>query len=360
MNTRTGLLAAVAAVALLCGLPILTVLADPPAAGACGRSSGVVGSAGLRSHVGPIGDWSSTQIDNAAIIVGVGANTGIPPRGWVIAVATAMQESSLTNSPVATDHDSVGLFQQRPSQGWGTVAQLTDPVYASGKFYDALLTVPHWQSLPLTEAAQAVQRSAYPDAYAQWEHDAETVVAAVAGVATITDLPGASLVACGTPPVVGSGGWTQPVHAPIVSGFRTPERPNHDGDDLGAPRYTIIRAAAAGRVVWSGCDNDTGNCDIDGSPQTRGCGWFVEILHTGDVATRYCHLVRRPDAVLGTTVAAGDPIGVVGTSGNSSGPHLHFEVHTSVTCGATRCALTRANAIDPNLWMRQVGAPLGD
>jgi hypothetical protein len=84
-------------------------------------------------------------------------------------VATAIQESSLHNlgnQGPHNDHDSLGLFQQRPSQGWGTAEQLTNPVYAAGKFYDKLLSIPGWEQMPLTQAAQAVQHSAYPDAYA--------------------------------------------------------------------------------------------------------------------------------------------------------------------------------------------------
>jgi hypothetical protein len=83
-----------------------------------------------------------------------------------VALATAYQESDLVNLPTG-DRDSAGLFQQRPSQGWGTLAQVTDPQYATQRFYDALLAVPDWQSLTVTTAAQAVQRSAYPAAYQQ-------------------------------------------------------------------------------------------------------------------------------------------------------------------------------------------------
>jgi cell wall-associated NlpC family hydrolase len=93
-----------------------------------------------------------------------------------------MQESHLRNLPnlgASNDHDSLGLFQQRPSQGWGTPAQIMDPTYASTKFYSKLLTIKGWQSLPVTEAAQAVQRSAYPDAYAKWEPDATQLVGAL-------------------------------------------------------------------------------------------------------------------------------------------------------------------------------------
>ncbi len=119
--------------------------------------------------------WDSEQTANAAVIVDVGAQRKVPPRGWVIALATAMQESTLRNLP-GGDRDSIGLFQQRPSQGWGTPAQLRDPRYAAGKFYAALLKVDGWQAMALTDAAQAVQRSAYPDAYAKWEHEAVDLV----------------------------------------------------------------------------------------------------------------------------------------------------------------------------------------
>jgi hypothetical protein len=121
------------------------------------------------------GQWNAEQVANAQIIVQVGRDRQIPPRGWVIAVATAMQESSLRNL-AGGDRDSIGLFQQRPSQGWGTPQQLVDPAYQAGKFYTELLTIHGWQTTPLTEAAQAVQRSAYPDAYAKWEGDATSLV----------------------------------------------------------------------------------------------------------------------------------------------------------------------------------------
>lgn len=116
-----------------------------------------------------IQELTTTQRSNAGIIYAVGTQLRIPFRGEVIAIATALQESSLINQAVATDHDSLGLFQQRPSQGWGTPAQILDPVYAATAFYQSLRKVDRWQQLPLTEAAQAVQKSAYPDAYAKWE-----------------------------------------------------------------------------------------------------------------------------------------------------------------------------------------------
>ena len=369
MNKGVAITAVLAAsVVLFCGLPLAAALTgDTPVQAACATAAGSNGRVQVNAHAGPVGRWSSKQVDNAAIIVDTGQKL-VPARGWVIAVATAMTESRLTNlgnlGP-RNDHDSLGLFQQRPSKGWGQPAQLKDPVYASTAFYTALKRVRGWETLPLTVAAQKVQKSAYPDRYAEHETEAEQLVAAVTGKATITDIAGASLADCGVPAVVSSGGWTQPVHASIVSGFRTPQRPTHQGDDLGAKRNTVIRAAATGKVVWANCDDDTGNCDVDGeldatgNPTTAGCGWFVEILHAGRIATRYCHMVRRPDVTVGQHVNAGEPIGLVGTSGHSSGPHLHFEVHTGVTCGPSRCRLTSANATDPQLFMQHVGAPLG-
>ncbi|MGQ5265234.1 C40 family peptidase, partial [Micromonospora sp. ZYX-F-536] len=129
---------------------------------------------------GDAGGWTSEQTANAAAIVAVGVQVQVPPRGWVIAVATAIQESSLRNLP-GGDRDSVGLFQQRPSQGWGTPAQLQEPRYAAGKFYTALLAVDGWEAMTLTDAAQTVQRSAYPGAYAKWEDDAIALIRILTG-----------------------------------------------------------------------------------------------------------------------------------------------------------------------------------
>ncbi|MEU5108475.1 C40 family peptidase [Streptomyces sp. NPDC021354] len=108
------------------------------------------------------------QIPNAQTIQKEGQAMNVPARGRVIAIATALQESRLRNLDHG-DRDSIGLFQQRPSQGWGTPRQLQDPRYAARKFYARLLKVDGWQQMPLTQAAQKVQKSGYPDAYAQWE-----------------------------------------------------------------------------------------------------------------------------------------------------------------------------------------------
>ncbi|MFG1878041.1 C40 family peptidase [Sphaerisporangium sp. NPDC049003] len=123
---------------------------------------------------------NDSQARNAQIIYQVSIELELPARAAVIAIATSMQEDRLRNSTTPNDRDSLGLFQQRPSQGWGTPQQLIDPVHASKKFYAALVKVPNWQTIPLTQAAQAVQRSGTPDAYAQWEPFATKIVTAFA------------------------------------------------------------------------------------------------------------------------------------------------------------------------------------
>lgn len=120
------------------------------------------------------------QAENAALITSVAIQRGMPARAASIALATAYQESELYNIDYG-DRDSVGLFQQRPSQGWGSVEQLTDPVYATNAFYDALAKVEGYDTMEITVAAQEVQRSAFPDAYADHEQDARALASALTG-----------------------------------------------------------------------------------------------------------------------------------------------------------------------------------
>src|SRR4051812_11045313 len=126
--------------------------------------------------------YGPDQLANAAIITSVGKQLQVPEPGWVIAVAVAIQESTLRNLDHG-DRDSLGLFQQRTSQGWGTPEQIMDPTYAATQFYRHLQAVSGWQQMSLNDAAQAVQRSGTPDAYGQHQSTAEAIVAAVAGVA---------------------------------------------------------------------------------------------------------------------------------------------------------------------------------
>jgi len=141
-----------------------------------------------------IDEWGPLELTNALTIIRVGCKLGLPPRAHEIAVATAMQESSLLNTASSAvpesfnyphqgdsvDSDSVGLFQQRPSQGWGAVAQLMDPEYAATKFYEKLGPIlARNPGIKLTVAAQAVQISGYPNAYQKHEPDAVKIVQAL-------------------------------------------------------------------------------------------------------------------------------------------------------------------------------------
>jgi hypothetical protein len=132
------------------------------------------------ANVGGEFTFTPEQMSNAATIAGVGMKMNLPPHAITVALATALQESKLRNLD-GGDRDSVGLFQQRPSQGWGTTDELQNPVFAATAFYQKLMEQPDWVSMPVTAAAQAVQRSDTPDAYAQWETQARAAAAALSG-----------------------------------------------------------------------------------------------------------------------------------------------------------------------------------
>ncbi|HWG99320.1 MAG TPA: M23 family metallopeptidase [Pilimelia sp.] len=184
-----------------------------------------------------------------------------------------------------------------------------------------------------------------------------------AGCLPATPSPGppvtAGAVGC-DPQEVSAQGWARPVPGPVGSGFRTGDRPDHDGVDIAAPRGTPVRAASAGVVVTVMCNVDgsadppdrrPSACDRDGSPDVGGCGWYAEIRHRGGIVSRYCHMSRAPVVRVGQPVSAGQPIGMVGTSGNSSGPHLHFEIHTGYPAHS-------GNAIDAAAFMTAHGVPM--
>jgi len=120
------------------------------------------------------------QAANAATIAAVGKRLDVPDHAVTVALATALQESQLHNIAYG-DRDSLGLFQQRPSQGWGTAAQVMNPRYAAAAFFEALERIPNWQTMPVTGAAQAVQHSDAPQAYAFWEPLARTLAIATTG-----------------------------------------------------------------------------------------------------------------------------------------------------------------------------------
>ncbi|HWJ82043.1 MAG TPA: hypothetical protein VNS55_07390 [Nocardioides sp.] len=179
MKSRTG--------AIVVGLAAIAIVA-------------VVGIAVLQSAdeilSGPSGDCDVTvahhevklsgeQAENASLITAIAIRRGLPARAASIALAAAYQESDLYNIDYG-DRDSVGLFQQRPSQGWGTKSQLLDPEYATNAFYDALERVDGYESMEITVAAQTVQRSQFPDAYADHEADARAVASSLTGYSPAT------------------------------------------------------------------------------------------------------------------------------------------------------------------------------
>ncbi|WP_392542946.1 hypothetical protein [Oryzobacter telluris] len=125
-------------------------------------------------------EWAPDQASNAAAITAISVKRGLPPRAATIAIATAMQESKVRNVKFG-DRDSLGLFQQRPSQGWGTAEQILNPEYSTNKFYDALVKVKGYTDMDIAEAAQEVQRSAAGEAYAQHEPQARVTASVLSG-----------------------------------------------------------------------------------------------------------------------------------------------------------------------------------
>lgn len=155
--------------------------------------------------------FNDTQLSHAAAIIQAGNAAGVGQAGQLVALMTALQESTLrnlANSDVGesmglphdgegSDHDSVGLFQQRPSMGWGTVKELMDPSTSAGRFYERLKTVEGWESMSPGQAAQKVQVSAFPDAYGRWEPAAKSLLSALSGVKCSSSEPGAGGPAVG-------------------------------------------------------------------------------------------------------------------------------------------------------------------
>ncbi len=163
--------------------------------------------------VAEVGD-TRAQIDIeqarwTTLMAAISQRRGLPPRATTIAIATAFQESKIHNIDYG-DRDSVGLFQQRPSQGWGTREQVLDPRHAIGRFYDGLVKVKGYTSMSITEAAQRVQRSAFPGAYAQHEDYARALASSLRGYSP-------AAFSCRVNPT--SGGRTDEVAGDVVSAF---------------------------------------------------------------------------------------------------------------------------------------------
>ncbi|SHN22766.1 C40 family peptidase [Actinacidiphila paucisporea] len=233
-KTAGAVVGLAAAGPLLLAVPLLGITAGSTAASCSTGGAQAVDNAAVAAQVKAILDGSSTgtvtvsglgnpaeQVPNAKTIVATGMAMGIPARGQIVALATSLQESGLRN-PTYGDRDSLGLFQQRPSEGWGTAIEILDPVHASTKFYEALEQVSGWQSLSVAQAAQAVQKSALPDAYAKWDPLATALrkalepLLAPTGSATPTPTPSGSVTA-----------------SPVHSGVGGSCAPGTDGTDFG-------------------------------------------------------------------------------------------------------------------------------
>jgi cell wall-associated NlpC family hydrolase len=181
---------------------------------------------------------SSEQAANASIIVAVAEQQGAGTAGAVDAVDAAFTEARLINVPTG-DRDSLGLFQERPSQGWGTPAQILNPVYATGQFLNHLMALPSWQDLAPASAAQAVERSAFPDRYQQWIQPANQLVAGLSGSGGCTNADATSRIATALP-----AGYSLPAGTP-------------------SPVITAIQYALAqlGKpYVWGGIGPDAYDC----------------------------------------------------------------------------------------------------
>ena len=215
---------------------------------------GVVEGLPLREHCTATAAGKTTELDpeqsgNAAVIAAVAVERGLPGRAATIGIATAIQESKLVNLP-GGDRDSLGLFQQRPSQGWGTPTQIRDPVYAANAFYDVLVKVEGYESLPITKAAQTVQRSAFPSAYADHEPEARILASALTGYSPAG-------LSCALAPLdkgkqdAGSGGLTPRARAVVTAAAKEAGRAGTAvAGDPTAVRFTL-RGKGTTLTAWA-------------------------------------------------------------------------------------------------------------
>jgi len=299
-----------------------------------------------------------TQLTHAATIIAVGQSVpGVGIDGLIIALMAGLTESGLRmyantgaypesaefpHDGDAADHDSLGIFQMRPVSGWGTVADLMDPTFQARAFFGGphgpnhgsprgLLDITDWQALSKGAAAQAVEVSAFPDRYARYEPVAESILAGLTTARSdATEVPVAESSRTVFP--LPDGTWTRTSGYgqrlnPVLDVWRL-----HAGVDLAAAGGAPVLATADGRVVAAGPLGGLGNRIV------------VEHVVAGQpMASVYGHLREGGVHVsAGDLVTAGQHIGDVGSTGNSTGPHLHFEIHPG---GPGR------QAVDPQPWL---------
>jgi murein DD-endopeptidase MepM/ murein hydrolase activator NlpD len=247
-------------------------------------------------------------------------STAAKPHAAVIALATARQESGLRNLDYG-DRDSLGVFQQRPSQGWGTSDQVMDVTHATTTFLQHLVLVPGWETRPVTDVAADVQRPAeeYRGLYEQWVPLATRLTDQLWPQAISS--PVAASADCGPLMTSVAGGVVYPVPLAFIGadnhnwgGTGSHWSNWHTGTDFSAPCGTPVLAATSGTV------------EIDTSQPWAGT-WLVKVVTEPDsLATWYAHM-QKLDVHAGQTVGAGQRLGEAGAQGNATGCHLHFEGH---------------------------------
>jgi murein DD-endopeptidase MepM/ murein hydrolase activator NlpD len=273
-----------------------------------------------------IATFGPAQLTNAVAIINAGKALALSARDQTIGVMTAIGESSLT----VVDHgdvagpDSRGLFQQRANGAWGTLADRMDPTTSATSYFKALAGVAGRDSMEPTLVAHTVQRNADPYYYAQYWDVAVAIVTQLAGVPIQGISAGTGAIPCTAAAPVGGAvtatGWVRPNTGPFTSGFGMRVNPVtgvyklHAGIDFAGPCDSPILAAAAGVVV-----------DVTYS---AGGGHTIVVDNGGGTTTAYLHMFAAGVmATIGEQVTAGTQIGKVGSDGNSTGCHLHFEVH---------------------------------
>lgn len=312
----------------------------------------------------PVAQLDAEQTQNAGILIGA-AKALFPDetaahRAVLVAIATALQESGLRNIDHG-DRDSLGLFQQRPSMDWGTPEQIMDPAYSAGRFYKALAQVPGWQLLPVTIAAQKVQISRFPDAYAKWESIATVAVDALWAQTAPVSIPaevgwtGMAGSSAETAQTTGGCIASGELVLPLPNGYTLTDsygwrnlgmgtNPFHRGVDLAADCGTPVYAMMSGRVL----STDSLTILIE----TPGVGQ-IGYLHTAPAD----HRVRPGDEV-----AAGQQISAVGTQPPSTGCHLDVRVNPKGATDPRVLALVpdpgAGGWVDPEEFTRAFGVEL--
>jgi murein DD-endopeptidase MepM/ murein hydrolase activator NlpD len=324
-------------------VPIIFLLvvggqAASSSAAACGLSiAGVVGE-------DPDLDDEQMQVAQQ-IVAAVRAfpATAHKPHAAVIALATARQESGIRNLDYG-DRDSLGAFQQRPSQGWGTPDQVMNVPHATTTFLEHLVLIPGWGTRPVTDVAADVQRPAeeYRGLYEHWVPLATRLTEELWPQAA--SLMPTTQSGC-VQPATGAGGVVFPVPPSYIGtdnhnwgGSGSHWSSWHTGTDFSVPCGTPVLAATAGTVeiethqAWAGT-------------------WLVKVVTGPDsVATWYAHM-QKLDVSPGQRVAAGQQLGEVGARGNATGCHLHFEVHLH------NGSIYGPDNVDPSQWLAQNASP---